>query len=48
MDTTPNLNNDLSYSICKKKKLVIENLKLKIKLEEVDKENRFLRVEVKP
>lgn len=31
-----------------KKKLVIENLKLKIKLEEVDKENRFLRVEVKP
>ena len=31
-----------------KKKLVIENLKLKMKLEEVDKENRFLRVEVKP
>lgn len=47
MDTTPNLTNDLSYSICEKK-LVIENLKLKIKLEEVDKENRFLRVEVKP
>ena len=47
MDTTTNLRNDFSYSICEKD-LVIENESLKIKLERVSMEHRFLRVEVKP
>ena len=42
----PNLNNDLSNIICDKD-LVIENEILKVKLEEADKENTFLRGEVK-
>ena len=42
MDPKPNLNNDLSDIICDKG-LVIKNEILKVKLEEADKENTFLR-----
>ena len=45
-DTKPNLNNDLSDTICDKGS-VAENESLKVKLEEVDKENAFLPGEVK-
>ena len=46
MDPRPNLDNDLSDIICDKD-LVAENQILKLKLEEADKENTFLRGEVK-
>ena len=49
MDRKPNCNNDLSDIICDKD-LVVENemkKKMKVKLEEADKENTFLRGEVK-
>ena len=46
MDPRRNLNNNLSNIICDKD-LVIENEILKVKLEEADKENPFLRGEVK-
>ena len=46
MDRKPNFNNDLSDITCDKD-LVVENQILKVKLEEADKENRFLRDEVK-
>ena len=46
MDPKPNFNNDLSDIICDKD-LVVENGILKVKLEEADKENAFLRSEVK-
>ena len=49
MDRKPNCNNDLSEIICDKD-LVVENemkKKMKVKLEEADKENTFLRGEVK-
>ena len=46
IDPRPNLNNDLSDTICDKD-LVVENEILKVKLEEADKENTFLRGEVK-
>ena len=46
MDRKPNFNNDLSDIICDKD-LVVENEILKVKLEEADKENTFLRGEVK-
>ena len=46
MDPKPNFNNDLSDIICDKD-LVVENGILKVKLEEADKENTFLRSEVK-
>ena len=42
MDPKPNLNNNLCD-----KGLVVENETLKVKLEEADKENTFLRGEVK-
>ena len=46
MDPKPNLNNDLTDIICDKD-LIVENEILKVKLEEADKENTFLRDEVK-
>ena len=46
MDQKLNFNNDLSDIICDKD-LVVENEILKLKLEEVDNENTFLRDEVK-
>ena len=46
IDQKPNFNNDLSDIICDKD-LVAENEILKVKLEEADKENTFLRGEVK-
>ena len=46
MDWKPNFNNDLSDIICDKD-LVVENEILKVKLEEAEKENTFLRGEVK-
>ena len=46
MDPKPNFNNGLSDIICDKD-LVVENGILKVKLEEADKENAFLRSEVK-
>ena len=46
MDPKPNFNNDLTDIICDKD-LVVENEILKVKLEEADKENTFLRGEVK-
>ena len=46
MDPKPNLNNDLTDIICDKD-LIVENEILKVKLEEADKENAFLRDEVK-
>ena len=46
MDPKPNFNNDLTDIICDKD-LIIENEILKVKLEEADKENTFLREEVK-
>ena len=46
MNPKPNFNNDLSDVTCDKD-LVVENQILKVKLEEADKENRFLRDEVK-
>ena len=46
MDLKPNFNNDLTDIICDKD-LVVENEILKVKLEEADKENTFLRGEVK-
>ena len=46
MDPKPNFNNDLS-DIIYDKDLVVENEILKVKLEEADKENTFLRGEVK-
>ena len=42
----PNFNNDLTDIICDKD-LIVENEILKVKLEEADKENTFLRDEVK-
>ena len=45
MDPKPNFNNDLT-DICDKD-LIAENEILKVKLEEADKENTFLRGEVK-
>ena len=42
MDGKPNFNNDLS-AIIYDKDLVAENEILKVKLEEADKENAFLR-----
>ena len=45
-DPKPNFYNDLSDIICNKD-LVVENEILKIKLEEADKKNTFLRDEVK-
>ena len=46
MDPKLNLNNDLSDIICDKD-LLLENEISKVKLEEADKENTFLRDEVK-
>ena len=46
MDPKPNFNNDLTDIICDKD-LIVENEILKVKLEGVDKENTFLRGEVK-
>ena len=46
MDPKPNFNNDVTDVTCDKD-LVVENEILKVKLEEVDKENTFLRGEVK-
>ena len=46
MDQKLNFNNDLSDIICDKD-LVVKNEILKLKLEEVDNENTFLRDEVK-
>ena len=46
MEPKPNLNNDLSDIICDED-LFVENEILKVKLEEADKENTFLRGEVK-
>ena len=46
IEPRPNLNNDLS-DIIHDKDLVVENEILKVKLEEADKENAFLRGEVK-
>ena len=46
MDPKPNFNNDLS-DIIYDKDLVVENEILKVKLEEADKENSFLRGEYK-
>ena len=46
MDPKTNFNNDPSDIICDKD-LVVENEILKVKLEEADKENTFLRDEVK-
>ena len=46
MDQKLNFNNDLSDIICGKD-LVVENEILKLKLEEADNENTFLRDEVK-
>ena len=46
MDPKPNLINDLSYIICDKD-LVAENEVLKVKLDETNKKNKFLRSEVK-
>ena len=46
MDPKPNFNNDLTDIICEKD-LIVENEILKVKLEEADKENTFLRGEVK-
>ena len=46
MDPKPNFNNDLMDIICDKD-LIVENEILKLKLEEADKENTFLRDEVK-
>ena len=46
MDPKPNFNNDLTDIICDKD-LVVESEILKVKLEEADKENTFLRGEVK-
>ena len=48
MDRKPNCINDLSHIICDKDS-VVENemkMKMKVKLEEADKENTFLRGEV--
>ena len=42
MDPKPNFNNDLTDIICDKD-LIVENEILKVKLEEADKENTFLR-----
>ena len=46
MEPKPNLNNDLSDITCDED-LFVENEILKVKLEEADKENTFLRGEVK-
>ena len=46
IEPRPSLNNDLS-DIIYDKDLVVENEILKVKLEEADKENAFLRGEVK-
>ena len=46
MDPKPNFNNDLFDIICDKD-LVVENEILKVKLEEADKENTFVRDKVK-
>ena len=46
MDPRPNLNNDLS-NIIYDKDIVVENKILKVKLKDADKENTFLRGEVK-
>ena len=46
MDPKPNFNNDLTDIMCDKD-LIVENEILKGKLEEADKENTFLRGEVK-
>ena len=46
MDPKPNFNNDL-FDIIYDKDLVVENEILKVKLEEADKVNTFLRDEVK-
>ena len=46
MDPKPNFNNDLTDIICDKD-LIVENEIFKVKLEEADKENTFLRGEVK-
>ena len=46
MDRKPNFNNDLS-DIIRDKDLVVANEIIKLKLEEADKENTFLRGEVK-
>ena len=46
MDRKLNFDNNLSDIICDKD-LVVENEILKVKLEEADKENTFLRGEVK-
>ena len=46
MDPKPNFNNDLTDIICDKN-LVVENEILKVKLEEADEENTFIRSEVK-
>ena len=46
IDPKANFNNDPSDIICDKD-LVVENKILKVKLEEADKENTFLRDEVK-
>ena len=46
MDSKPNFNNDLSDTV-RDKDLVVENEILKVNLEEADKENTFLRGEVK-
>ena len=46
MDSKPNLNNDLSDIICDKVS-VVENKILKVKLEEANKENTFIKGEVK-
>ena len=46
MDPKPNLNNGFSDIICDKD-LVLEKKMLKVKLEGADKENTFLRFEVK-
>ena len=46
IDQKPNFNNDLS-DIVYEEDLVVENEILKVKLEEADKENTFLRVKLK-
>ena len=46
MDRKPNFNNVLSDIICDKD-LVVDNEILKVKLEEADKENTFLKGKVK-
>ena len=46
MDPKANFNNDPSDIICDKD-LIVENEILKVKLEEADKKNTFLRDEVK-